>query len=207
MYLTEGDYVASRPTKPKRTNNRKRTVFDDVFLHNNKQYRVNPDKSGLHVETLSSIIEQFEVSLTSWKRVFVYRFDLHTDCYTDTNAIMSRFISRLKKRLKREYGFKDIGYCWVREQERAKSQHYHCALYLDGDLIQHSKRLILIIKALWERPTGGYTVPTIPAPFYFVDNEVTIQEAIYRVSYLAKPRGKGYRPPQTKDFQCSRMRR
>ena len=63
-----------------------------------------------------------------------------------------------------------------------------------------------MIKDAWERPTGGYHVPTIKRPFYFVNSEEIVQEVVYRVSYLAKTRGKGYRPPQTKDFQCSRMK-
>ena len=206
MYLIEDDYVVSRSAKPKRTNNRKRIIFDDVFSHNEKTYRVNANKSGLYVEILNSMIEQFDIALTKWKRVFVYRFDLHTDYYTKDNKKMSEFISRLSKRLKREHGFKNIGYCWVREQERAKSQHYHWVLFLDGDLIQHSNRLTQVIKSVWERPTGGYYVPTIKNPFYFVDNKQAAQEAIYRVSYLAKSRGKGYRDKQTNDFQCSRMK-
>ena len=37
-------------------------------------------------------------------------------------------------------------------------------------------------------------------PYHFANCEDMIQEAIYRVSYLAKPRGKGYRSAQTKDF-------
>jgi hypothetical protein len=49
-------------------------------------------------------------------------------------------------------------------------------------------------------------MPHINHPFHFVDNEQALQAAIYRISYLAKPRGKGYRPPQTKDYGCSRMK-
>lgn len=51
-----------------------------------------------------------------------------------------------------------------------------------------------MIKEAWEKPTGGYHVPIIK------------QEVIYRVSYLAKARGKGYRDKQAKDYQCSRMK-
>jgi hypothetical protein len=193
-------------TKPKRTINRKRIIYDDTFTHNGKAYRVNSKKSGLYVEILKPIIEQFEIGLKKWKRVFVLRCDLHTKVYTKDNAIITAFRKRLNQRLKRYYGFKEIGSCWVREQERAKSQHYHFVLFLDGNLIRHSSKINEMIRAAWDDGTGIYTMPHIKHPFHFVDRENIMQDAIYRVSYLAKPRGKGYRPPQTKDFQCSRMR-
>jgi hypothetical protein len=63
-----------------------------------------------------------------------------------------------------------------------------------------------MIEAAWEDGTGTYTMPFIKHPFHFADSEDIIEKAINRVSYLAKTRGKGYRPSQTKDFQCSRMK-
>ena len=192
--------------KPKRTQNRKRVIFEDTFLHNGKTYRVNSSKSGLYAEILKPMIEQFEIGLEKWRRVFVLRFDLHTHVFTKDNARITAFRKRLFQKLKRYYGFKEIGSCWVREQERAKSQHYHFVLFLDGNLIRHSSIINEMIRAAWDDGTGTYTMPHIKHPFHFVDREGITQEAMYRVSYLAKPRGKGYRPPQTKDFQCSRMK-
>jgi hypothetical protein len=175
-------------------------------LHSGKTYQVNSAKSGLYAEILKRIIEQFEIGLMKWKRVFVLRFDLHTHAFTYKNDRITAFRKRLFQKLKRHYGFKDIGFCWVREQERAKTQHYHFVLFLDGSLVRHSSKITPMIKSAWEDPTGTYTMPYIKHPFHFADSEDIIQEAIYRVSYLAKPRGKGYRPAQTKDFQCSRMK-
>jgi hypothetical protein len=192
--------------KPKRTINRKRIIYDDTFTHSGKTYQVNPAKSGLYAEILTRIIEQFEIGLTKWKRVFVLRFDLHTHAYSEDNRRISAFRKRLFRKLKRQYGFKDIGFCWVREHERAKAQHYHFVLFLDGRLIKHSSKIIPMIKAAWDDGTGTYTMPFIKHPFHFADSEAIIEKAIYRVSYLAKPRGKGYRPAQTKDYNCSRMK-
>ena len=198
--------IPSKLKKTKRTNNRKRVIFDDTFLHNGKSYQVNPDKSGLYAELLTRIIEQFEIAQAKWKRVFVLRFDLHTHRFTDDNKLITAFNKRLFQKLKRHYGFKDIGFCWVREQERAKTQHYHFVLFLDGRLIRHSSKISEMVRAAWEDPTGTFTVWHVKRPFYLTNSEDIIQKAIYRVSYLAKARGKGYRPPQTKDFQCSRMK-
>jgi hypothetical protein len=204
--LLEAEVNTGVTAKPNRTQNRKRVIFEDTFLHNGKTYRVNSSKSGLYAEILKPIIEQFEIGLKKWRRVFVLRFDLHTHVFTKNNLRITAFRKRLFQKLKRYYGFKEIGSCWVREQERAKSQHYHCVLFLDGNLIRHSSMINEMVRAAWDDGTGTYTVPHIKHPFHFADRESIVQDAIYRVSYLAKPRGKGYRPPQTKDFQCSRMK-
>ena len=202
----EGNAVGVALNKPKRTVNRKKITFDDIFAHNGTEYPVNAKTSGLFVQIMKRIMEQFEIAMTKWKRVFVLRFDLHTHCITNNNKIMTAFRKRLFQKLKREYGFKKIGFCWVREHEKGKKQHYHWVLFLDGDLIRHSARIIKMIKDVWESPTGNYYMPTIKNPFYFVDSEQVAKDAIYRVSYLAKTRGKGYRAKQTKDYQCSRMK-
>lgn len=189
-----------------KTRNRKTITKKDFLEYKEVTYRVNPKKSGLYVETLRSMIDQFEIAASLWSRVFVLRFDLHQDFYTDDNRLVSKFIKRISTKLKREYGFKKIGFCWVREQERAKAQHYHCVLFLEGRKVQHSKRIMEFIKQAWESPSGDFHVPYISRPFYIGKRDEIADQVIYRISYLAKARGKGYRPPQTKDFQCSRLK-
>jgi hypothetical protein len=50
-------------------------------------------------------------------------------------------------------------------------------------------------------------MPVISKPYYFVDknNPNKRLEAIWRISYMAKIRGKGYRDPQAKDYGASRL--
>ena len=51
-------------------------------------------------------------------------------------------------------------------------------------------------------------MPVIKNPFYFIDKDNYQEmrgEAINRISYLAKTRGKGYRDPQAKDYGTSRL--
>ena len=199
-----------KPNKIKRTINRKHVTCDDTFTHCNKTYKINNSghkRYGLYIEQLRQIISQFEIGLAKWSRVFVLRFDLHTPYETDDNKQMTDFRKRLFQKLMREYGFDTIGFCWTREYHgKGKGQHYHWAIWLDGNKIRHSSRINEMIEKAWYKPTGGYHVPTIKRPFYFVDSEQVAQDAIYRVSYLAKTRGKGYRGAQTKDYQCSRMK-
>jgi len=205
----DGGVIA--PKKLKRTINRKRVTFDDTITHHEKTYRINNGnlgvKLGLYVEPLQKIIEQFEVGLAKWRRVFVLRFDLHCPFETNDNKQMTDFRKRLFQKLKRVYGFKEIGYCWAREYHgKGKGQHYHWVLFLDANVIRHSSRIIELIISAWSKPTGGYHAQNVKRPFYLVDSDYIVQEAIYRVSYLAKTRGKGYRSEQTKDYQCSRMK-
>jgi hypothetical protein len=52
-------------------------------------------------------------------------------------------------------------------------------------------------------------MPVIKNPFYFIDKDNCQEErakAIDRLSYLAKTRGKGYRDPQAKDYETSRLK-
>jgi len=212
--VTDNNHVsnnnAGAPKKLKRTTNRKRITFEGSITHCNKTYRINNGKGdialGLYIEPLQKIIEQFEIGLAKWKRVFVLRFDLHCPFETSNNIQMTTFRKRLFQKLKRYYGFKEIGYCWAREYHgKGKGQHYHWVLFLNGNLIRHSSRIIELIINAWYKPTGGYHTQNVKRPFYLVDSEDIAHDAIYRVSYLAKTRGKGYRNNQTKDYQCSRM--
>jgi len=196
-----------KPKNQKKKRNRKTVIFDDIFIHNGKEYRVNAAKSGLYVEILRRMIDQFELASQKWRRVFALRFDLHSHYYTGDNKRITLFRKRLFQCLKREYGFKEIGFCWVREMERSKAQHYHWVLFLDGDLIRHSSRINQMVKDAWEDETGAYHVPIIKRPFYFGKAEEIAQDVIYRVSYLAKARSKGYRDEQAKDYQTSRMKK
>jgi len=200
-----------RKKKRPKTTNRKQITKAGSITHKGKEYRINNGKGKkkyeLYAPILHKIIDQYQIALEKWRRVFVLRVELHLSHETDNNRVVSLFMKRLNKQLKQKYGFKDIGYAWAREyHDEGKGQHYHLALILDGNKVRHSSRINEIIKTSWERPLGGYHLAYIEAPFYFVNNEEIEQRAIYRLSYLAKTRGKGERVPQTKDYQCSRMK-
>ena len=62
------------------------------------------------------------------------------------------------------------------------------------------------IKAKWFK-NGHRSV--VPKPYYFLDKhnmKEEREEVIYRLSYLAKVRGKGYRSAQAKDYSTSRLK-
>jgi len=126
--------------------------------------------------------------------------------YSDDNNQVSSFMRAQTQRIRRKYKTKHIGYVWVREMEKAKTQHYHCAFFIDGDVLRTSNVLNQQIKVKWYKH-GHRSV--VPKPFYFIDKhnfEDKRKKVIHRLSYLAKVRGKGYRSSQAKDYSTSRLR-
>jgi len=185
--------------------NRKTVYLRNYFKYEDEWLEVLQGDKGLYIQILNKIIEQLDNAISIHKRVLVYRFDLSVNYYEEDNQRLSKFINRLKLWLFRNYQIRSIGHNWVREKETSKQQHYHCALYLDGNKIQHPKKLTPAIKEMW---SGNGYMPVIANPFYYIDKgniSTERPEAIKRISYLAKVKGKGYRSPQAKDYGSSRL--
>jgi hypothetical protein len=173
---------------------------------NNKQLKILSDeKYGVYPYMIEKIVEQLDICIAIHKRALVVRFDLHLREYSDDNHVISTFINRQKQRITRTYKTKEIGHAWAREIEKAKVQHYHVALFIDGDVIQNPTKLLRQIKAKWFRYGHCYIPENC---FYFIDKhniEDERAEAIERLSYLAKTRGKGYKGKQAKNYSVSRL--
>ena len=186
---------------------RKTRYFKEYLEINNELIKINSgENKGVHLKSLTRIIDQLDIAYSIHKRILVVRFDLHLKHCTPNSEVISNFIKKIKQWLCRNYKMKHIGYAWAREKERAKTQHYHCAFFLDGDRIQHPSKLIKQIKETWA--DHGHA-PVIKSPYYFIHKhnyEEERAEAIYRLSYLAKTRGKGYRGSQAKDYGSSRLK-
>ena len=162
---------------------------------------------GIYREIIERFVSQLDTALCIHKRLLVLRFDLHLNKYSKDNKVISRFMNQLKQWLKRNYGLDKVGYIWVREQEKSVRQHYHLALMLDENKIRHPKRLNAQIREMW-LPYGH--MPTVLNPYFNLNTlkanyKAVREEIIWRVSYLAKVRGKRYRDVQTKDYQTSRL--
>lgn len=191
--------------KQPKSKNRKYISYSGKMVRGGITYKINCKKSGVYSTIIHRTIDQLDICMDKWKRVLVIRFDLHQPFYTGNNKGISRFRKNLNRRLEREYSINEIGYIWAREKEIAKTQHYHFAIYLDGNKIRHSSKILKIIRATWEAMNENNHMPVIKNPYYFVDDEQSKQDAVYRISYLAKARGKGYRDMQAKDYSTSRL--
>lgn len=198
-----------RPKKEDLLTNRKTPSFKDHIIHNGTRYKVLAGENySIYLSVVHRMIDQLEICQSKWGRVFVVRIELHQKFYTGNNTLLSRFFCNFKKRILKEYGFDDIGYQWAREMETSKAQHYHLAVFLNGYKVKSSWKITNISRDVWEKVKVGNTVPYVKGKVSHdirKGDDVAKRKAIEHVSYLAKTRGKGYRDPQAKDYNGSRL--
>ena len=190
--------------KYKNHTGRKHISMKPTFSHRGEAIEVNAMGSGLYTHMLKKGFEQFDIALDKYQRILFVRFDLHQEFSTSDNARITRFRKCLFYKIEQHYGMLEIGNLWVREQEKAKGQHYHFAMWFDGDKVRNSHTISKIAKEIWEGMNGFYA--NNRKPYLFVDDAQKRLEALNRLSYLCKGRGKGYRKAQTKDYGMSRLK-
>ncbi|MFM5230817.1 inovirus-type Gp2 protein [Aeromonas media] len=179
-------------------------TYQNEYSYAGMAYPINSTKSGCYTLILQRIIEQVTSMVALYRRVLFVRLELHHQHPEPTSKRMSAFIESARKFVLRRYQTQHMGFLWVREQEKAKSQHYHLIMMLDGDKIRHPARLFEELSEIWGRKGGTYWIPK--NPFIFIDKPEMVAKAVTRASYLAKGRGKGYRPDGVRDFGCSRIK-
>jgi len=179
---------------------------EHIFVHGKKGWWVNASKSGLIVKLMRAMLGQIEAMLSNHSRVMLIRFDLRMESYTPDNKIITVFNRRLFKWLKAKYGVSRIGFVWCRELERAKHQHYHYALMLDGSKVNYPNSVTKKVIQIWGELSGSAYVPKNCYYIMRRDCLESQQDAIYRVSYLAKSRGKGCKAAQAKNYGASRIK-
>ncbi|WP_417667644.1 YagK/YfjJ domain-containing protein [Pseudidiomarina sp.] len=164
----------------------------------------------IYPEILYRTYDQIEAMLSHYSRVLLVRIDIRNHSAEQTNRVMTKLSSKLKKRLNtKAYGFINrLGYAWAREQKTSEAHHYHLALMLDGHKVQHPHRVIELVGDIcWRSNLSAYT----PRNCYYllrrseIDGQ-TLANAIYRLSYLAKVNTKDKRPSTTHDYGTSRIK-
>ena len=164
------------------------------------------ENMGCYVEILERLKDQMDAMLSHHCKILIIRFDLHLNYYTGDNKRISQYVRKLRKRLKSKFGFKRIGFLWVREIEKAKQQHYHFVLMLDGNKVQQASHVLTLVESCWTR--WGEPKPYTPKNCYYRvarGDMASFQGAFYRCSYLAKIRGKGYKDKAANDYSASRI--
>ena len=193
-----------------KTKSRMKEHYNCFYTFNDENLFINSSETqGIYPNIIEKIVEQLDICLDLHKRVLVVRFDLSLDEYSGDNHTISTFINRQKQRMFKTYRVKNIGHAWKREQETSKAQHYHVTLFIDGNKIQYPSKLLRQIKAKWFKH-GRCWIPD--DCFYYLDEsktnfKQTRGEAIYRLSYLGKTRGTGYKDVQAKNYSVSRLSR
>ena len=84
--------------------NRKKEHYGSVISINGEDFEINStEKLGVYPKILSRMVEELDKALYLYKRVFVLRFDLHLDDYSDDNEAVSTFMKAQVQRIKRKY--------------------------------------------------------------------------------------------------------
>jgi len=186
----------------------RRIVREAIWKHQDAELEINITKrNGCYVSILKAVKGQLDAMLSYYSRVLTFRLDLHLVDYSGDNKKLSRMIGRLTEWLRNKYSTARVGYIWVREIEKAKSQHYHLMIMVDGRTIRHPSKVIEWIERYWQ--LRGEPKPYTPKSCYTIVKRCqpeTYQKAFYRASYLAKSRGKGYKNPTANNYSTSRIK-
>lgn len=180
--------------------------FSSQILSSSLLVNDGDGKYPMHWRIMDVIYREMDGMLSIYSRLLVVRFDLHLHEYDPRNTAITKLFKKLRKLVLTKYKSKRLGYVWVREKEKAKAQHYHVMLILDGNKIRYPCNLLKWVETRWENM--GNPKPYTPKNCYYfmkrTDNDI-IDSCMYRVSYLAKMRGKGYKPKHVRDFSSSRV--
>ncbi|MEY8201372.1 MAG: inovirus-type Gp2 protein [Colwellia sp.] len=178
-----------------------------VISHGGETWFVNAKGSGLFTHTLKQMLDQINAMFSYHNKLFLLRFDLHQLEATPTSKHVSKFLKGILDKIKRSYKLKRSVHAWAREIESAEQQHYHCFIVLDGNKVQGPGLITSLIRQDWKFYCDGSIHWPSKRCYYQIsrNDRALTQEAIYHVSYLAKSRGKGFKPPQSKNFGVSQL--
>lgn len=172
-----------------------------------ESYYLQPNHYHYYREILERLHKEIMAMLSHHSKLLAFRIDLHLHDYSADSLLMSKMIKKLKKKLRVKYKVQNIGHIWAREQNEAHQQHYHLALWLDGNKVRHPANIIKIIEQIWQ----GWDQPQPYTPkdcYYLIErqNKVILKSFYKRASYLAKAKDKGKRAKTANDFSCSRVK-
>lgn len=202
----------------------KRTTTKNTF-HNHPIMADEARGLSCDVKILNEIERQFKYAEDSKSKSYFMRFDakLPKCCEHTDNELFRKFQSAFMKNRSR-HGLKPQ-YVAVREQSREKHQHYHIALWLDGQKTQNIHDHIQTAERLWDRTLGlperenGYGLiddctksrkglPQVNGVMLRRDDPnyaIKKDNCFRRASYLAKTNTKGNAPKGQRELFSSRI--
>ncbi len=211
-------------TEPLRRKGRSTHLYSGPYLHNSSIYRVyyGSKRKGKYspvcIEIIHKFINEVNAMRSIYSRTFGFRFDLHPPegmSVDESNSLISELFSKLRDKFKAKQWdnqpIKKFAYGWVWELETAKQVHYHLWIALPGNQVHNTGHveygLFKIINDLWQKLTEGKGRSHLADNSYMIkrDDDRELKEFVYRVSYLAKDRGKYSEGDKTKRFDGSRL--
>lgn len=205
----------------RRVKGRFKLISSDSFEYGGTSYPVNYKResdSPLSTEILERSINELRAMQKSYARVFAFRFDLHVPSGMtpeESNKLISELFEKLRDKFKAKgwdnQPIKTHAYGWVWEVETAKQAHYHLWIAVPGNQVQAvypSGGLYGLINELWLELTNGEGHSHLPEKAGCMitrDDKSELKEFVYRISYLAKERGKYSQSNKTKRYGGSRL--
>lgn len=176
-----------------------------VTIHG-RDYLINTNASkrqGCYVEILHAIDRNIVAMLSYHSRVFVVQFVVHLFDPEPLNTGISKLMKVFKKRLAHRYSLSRVCGGWVRETGKSGVPHYHVALFLDGNHVRSHFRLQELIAEILD--ARNYPRASFVTSHMIARGDIeSLANAFYHLSYLAKTRDKGNRPPSTNDYSFGR---
>ncbi len=198
--------MASNSSKRKKPHKSLITI-GSTFNYDGVDYKVNAKGRGIYKRIIKKIIEQLTIARAIHKRLLVIRFDLRSSNFKRGNEEISRFRKCIVQWIERNYQAYSIGTTWAREQKTSEYQHYHFALWIDGDKIRRSDKLKMIIQDKWiEEDPCNHSPHNCDNGTYFIDDDNVFKDVVYRLSYLAKVYTKGHQPKHHNNYSTSRLK-
>lgn len=183
-------------------------IHGQCFYHAGERYLLNYDSSQkkhspIRKEIIVRFIDQLRAMLSHHNELLGFRFDLSVPegmSVDESNKLVSELFERLRGEFKAKawdrQPIKRVAYGWVREKERAKQVHYHCWMALPYFQVNTpgfgDEGMIGRISRLWSELTNGVARVHLGEERYRIkrDDHDSLVEMVYRISYLAKNRGK-----------------
>lgn len=187
-------------------------LYQQAFSYNG--YKVMSQLYPLNTRYLERIEKVFHHALHDHPRTFAFKITLHLPIQLvyDTEELMKRFIASLRAKIvsDRERCKKDnpkahrctLRYVWVREfGELNRGEHYHVALFLNGDAYRSVGKFELGRDNLYNKVLEawasalGIELSLVVGLVHFdahsnylihQDDNESIQRCFYHFSYLAK---------------------
>ncbi|WP_337262692.1 MULTISPECIES: YagK/YfjJ domain-containing protein [unclassified Serratia (in: enterobacteria)] len=199
-------------------------IENATFTHNGISYRVNYKESKRYSPLSSEILVKFIDEICAmreyYSRVFAFRFDLHVPQgmpIEQSNVLISQLFSKIRDKFRAKnwdgQPIKKFAYGWVWEIEKAKQAHYHAWIAVPGNQVwktgHRNTGMFRVISELWSELTEGKGLSHLPSESGHMisraDNDKELRDFVYRVSYLAKDRGKYSLGDNTKRYDGSRL--
>jgi|GEM_PF-2017144 len=159
---------------------------------------------GCYRDILFNIHDQLYSLLSRHSKVFVMRFDFHTNPEEWKEGHFSELLKKALPAIKRRYKVRDIIYTWGREIGKNGTPHFHLMLAINGHKVNYPQKTHEIFQTHWSRLNQG---GIHRANSHMLTNMVdaNFMNAFYHLSYIAKVYSKDEQPKRIRSFGGSNL--